>query len=97
MDDKVFFANRLAIYYAPEFESPQDIRDKFNDRFQTIQKRCRKSNASKKKRFQKNHHSPSTKKDTPLFPSPPPVTPSSSISPFIKEEENERTPKRRRI
>ncbi|KAI8880773.1 hypothetical protein K501DRAFT_131055, partial [Backusella circina FSU 941] len=39
MDDKVFFTNRLRIYYVPEYESPQDIRDKFNERFQMMQKK----------------------------------------------------------
>lgn len=48
MDDKVYCYQRLRVYYVPEYETAQDIRAKFADRFQAIQKRTCPIKYSKK-------------------------------------------------
>lgn len=53
MDDKVFYHHKLRVYYAPEYETFDDIRVKFADRFQAIHKRLNykpKANIKPKKR-----------------------------------------------
>ncbi|OBZ87587.1 RNA-binding protein 48 [Choanephora cucurbitarum] len=39
LDDKPFFTQLLRVYYAPEYESLQDLRDKFQDRYQSVHAR----------------------------------------------------------
>ncbi|KAI8084060.1 uncharacterized protein B0P05DRAFT_570462 [Gilbertella persicaria] len=36
LDNTPFFTSLLCVNYAPEYETWQDIRDKFNDRYQTV-------------------------------------------------------------
>ncbi|KAI7894548.1 uncharacterized protein EV154DRAFT_498159 [Mucor mucedo] len=50
MDDKVYCYQRLRVYYVPEYETADDIRAKFADRFQAIHKRLRYTPTRHKKR-----------------------------------------------
>lgn len=49
MDDKPYQYNLLRVNYAPEYESAQDIRDKFQDRFQVVHSRLNKLGSGKKR------------------------------------------------
>jgi hypothetical protein len=49
MDDKSFNYNLLRVNYAPEYETPKDIRIKFQDRFQAVHTRLNNNNSKRKK------------------------------------------------
>lgn len=48
MDDKVYCYQRLRVNYAPEYETPDDVRAKFQDRFQAIYKRLNYTHGKRK-------------------------------------------------
>ncbi|KAI7904220.1 uncharacterized protein BX663DRAFT_504349 [Cokeromyces recurvatus] len=52
MDDRPFYTNLLRVNYAPEYETLEDIRKKFKDRYQTIFNRN-----NKKRRHHHNNNS----------------------------------------
>ncbi|KAI8369069.1 hypothetical protein BD560DRAFT_128475 [Blakeslea trispora] len=39
LDDKPFFTQLLRVHYAPAYETLQDLRDKFQDRYQAVHRR----------------------------------------------------------
>lgn len=49
MDDKVYCYQRLRVNYAPEYETHDDIRAKFQDRFQAIHKRLNFAHGKRKR------------------------------------------------
>jgi hypothetical protein len=50
MDDKPFFTNLLRVNYAPEYETFDDIRAKFQDRLEAVSQKLAKSQRTFKKR-----------------------------------------------
>ncbi|KAI8081765.1 uncharacterized protein BX664DRAFT_341242 [Halteromyces radiatus] len=63
MDDKVFYANLLQVYYAPQYDTVEDLRVKFDKRRTAVTDTLWKINNSRRKKRDQKRQDDTTKMD----------------------------------